>query len=428
VSTASIKPFARYGTEKMLYDVRMGPQAVYHKEMIYIVYQANPEWSKNSSKPLRGDPYIITYNLESRTWSEPIRVGKVPRRDHHFAPILWFDKEEHIHILYGCHTRSGGGTHLVSKEPLEIQEWKQIDRPIWKSISYPRILHLSDGRLLLYYRAFGHQGYWTYQMSSDGGYSWTKPRPLIDFDRDPQEYLDIWLGTYQSVCLAADGRSVHVAFVRLDDRKALRRHLYYARLDPDSGQLYTIEGDRLELPVNREQADEACKVWDTGMRHTNMPAILNDSDGQPCFLMPVSDSEKPWPCTYYFIRRYRGEWILTPVTKANSKWDGCMLRRSEDGELLAYLVTGDQERIHAQNLEYGGGERLEEWKAIDEGSSWEKKRTIISEPGMLYNNPKPVELSTGGVLDGFVVFYGWQGPGNNDNRGMAYLWHEGEWL
>ena len=224
-----------------------------------------------------------------------------------------------------------------------------------------------------------------------------------------------------------------------------RYHLYYVRLDIDSGRVYTIEGNRVASPINRAQAEQ-CKIWDTGYRLTNMPAILNDPTGRPYFLMPVSDDDSPWHCRFHFIRRHRGRWLKTVVTKANGIWDGCLLQRSETGELLAYLVTGDQD---GQTLSYGGG-TIEEWRSGDEGASWEKSRYLIPEPGLIYNNPKPIERPTGATLDGFVAFYGWQGPGSiqvqadsllkdspyhtelhdapTGNRGKAYLWRDGEWL
>ena len=37
----NILPFAGNGYEKMLYDNRMGPQAVLHKGVIYVVYHAH---------------------------------------------------------------------------------------------------------------------------------------------------------------------------------------------------------------------------------------------------------------------------------------------------------------------------------------------------------------------------------------------------
>ena len=59
------KPFALYGCEKMIYDVRMGPMAVCHKDIIYIAYQANPNGPE-------AHPHVITCDLQAGEWSKPM--------------------------------------------------------------------------------------------------------------------------------------------------------------------------------------------------------------------------------------------------------------------------------------------------------------------------------------------------------------------
>jgi len=368
-------------------------------------------------------------------------VGEAPHYDHHFGPVLWFDKTGHTHVLFNCH--GGPGTHVISAQPESIGEWREAP-DVWRSISYPRVLHVYDGKLLLYYRVFGHMGYWTYLISDDG-VSWAPPdSPLIDFDRDPQHDHDTWAGTYDSVCVGKDGRSLHIAFVYWDERRRVnplyncrllttnRYHLYYLRLDIPSGDLWTIDGKRMDVPVTRHQAEQ-CRIWDTGHRTTNMPSVLVDENDEPCFVMPVSEESVPWDCTFYFVRREGSEWMKEPIVKTNSTWAGCHLARGGADELIAYLVVGD---IDGETLSYGGGQ-IEEWISTDGGASWQLSRQITPEPGFLYNNPRPVECYGGGELPGHLVFYGWQGPESIqppkpprvlDNRGKAYLWHDGQYL
>jgi hypothetical protein len=177
-----------------------------------------------------------------------------------------------------------------------------------------------------------------------------------------------------------------------------------------------------------------------------MPHVANDASGGPSFLLPVSD-DSPWNGRFHFIRRRRGAWARTAVARANNTWDGCLLDRGVSGEWVAYLVTGKHD---GQLLSYGGG-TLSEWRSTDDGASWHKQRDLIPQPGLIYNNPKAVERSTGGTLEGYLVFYGWEGPGGiqvqtgslvsgiqprvqlpesapTGNRGQAYLWHDGKWL
>ncbi|HCQ04268.1 MAG TPA: hypothetical protein DIT99_27915, partial [Candidatus Latescibacteria bacterium] len=98
------------GIEKMLYDVRMGPQAVFHEGTIY----SSPQ--RESEGVGLGHPHIRTYDVDKRIWSEPAQIGNVERYDHHFAPILLFDPAERVHVLFDCHGRSGG-QHIVAVLP-----------------------------------------------------------------------------------------------------------------------------------------------------------------------------------------------------------------------------------------------------------------------------------------------------------------------
>ena len=49
---SAARPFARHGTEKMVYDLRMGPQALWHEDSIFIVYHS----TGGEDAELRGHP------------------------------------------------------------------------------------------------------------------------------------------------------------------------------------------------------------------------------------------------------------------------------------------------------------------------------------------------------------------------------------
>ena len=313
------------------------------------------------------------------------------------------------------------------------------------SITYPRVVRICDDRILIFYRALGHMGYWSYQISDDGGYTWTPHSvPVIDFDQNPKMSSDTWAGTYHSVCPSEDGRSLHIAFVYWDERRSRnalynrrfasinRHHLYYLWLDVSSGYLYTFEGDRIETPVTRERA-EKCKIWDTDLRLTNMPSILLDNNGSPSFLIPVS-GEAPRKCRFYFVRHDGGGWEKHPIVETNHTCSGSHLAMDRDSALHSYLTVGG---VDGETLSYGGG-NIEEWVSENGGLSWKLNQQLVPEPGLLYNNPRPIENVDGGIMDGLLLLYGWEGPGSiqaNDSasgksilRGKAYLWNDGKWL
>ncbi len=444
------EPFAKHGFEKMIYDLRMGPQGVSYKENIFIVYHGNPFGQMPH-------PHIIKYNIAKDKWCKPVKIANASIEgwqqyrhpfgpinhnklyDHHFCPVVWIDSGGYIHVLYRCHIVDGG-IHMISREPESISSWKQGPQ-IYNSISYPKIEFLPEGKLLLYYRVFGHMGYWAYQLSSDGGYSWDQPVKLFDFDANPAEDRDCWAGSYHSVKKSPDGGSLHIGFTYWDESKTEnprykktvgtrnRYNLYYARLDIPTRTLYNIEGTPLKTPVNKTEADAFCTIWNTGDKLTNMPAIATDSMDQPLLLLPASE-DAPDHCCYYFFRRDQGQWKGTTVTETNDVWSGCLVRQEDDGGLTAYLIVGKKD---SKTIAYGGG-MGEVWYSGDDGVSWKREQKIMPEPGLLYNNPRfVVDKETGNDCDGYLLFYGWEGPDAIQpvsetspdfvNRGRAYL-HE----
>jgi len=201
-------PFATNGTLKMLYDLRMDPQALELKNHIYIVWRGED-----------GYPCITTYNLTNRILTKPMpipfpsdyAIKQKIKRDHHYSPVIWADKKNHLHVLFGCHGKHG--IYLVSKKPEDINEWEKSSI-IHESISYPRVYQLFDNSTLIYFRHKGHLGYWTYCISSDNGVTWKAPQnPVVDFNKEPQDGLMVsHAGSYHSTCLSKDGKTLHVTF------------------------------------------------------------------------------------------------------------------------------------------------------------------------------------------------------------------------
>lgn len=425
------RSFGRHGSEKMVYDVRMGPQCLHDRGCFYAAYQANAAGG-------RALPHIICRDADGR-WSDPVVLGDVARWDHHYAPILWTDAQRHIHVLFHCHFQLNEARHMVSSSPMDITSWSD-GPPLAPSISYPRMLRASASRMLFYYRSLGHMGWWTYNVSSDGGAIWPQPKPpLVDFDHRPEIPGDEWAGSYHNVALSLDGKSLHIAFVRWDERNFVnllygkpvglqaRYDLYYARLEIDSGSLFNIEGKLLERPLNRRHADDQCLVWQTGDQLTNMPSILIDPGDRPQFLVPVAESELE-RCSFWFIRREGDAWRRTRVTGTTSIWNGSHLEYAANGAITAFLIGSTSS---PGDRPYGGGP-LQEWKSIDGGESWQQVGEFQLPPGVLCNNPKGVEDVSGTSLKRTLIFFTWNGPDGilpeGPFRGQAHLWQDGRWL
>ncbi len=344
--------------------------------------------------------------------------------------------------MYHCHGQGTGG-HVVCRSPESLGPWEE-GPAIPPSVSYPRVLPLGEGRLVFYYRIGGHLGHWGYRLSEDGGYTWGPEHAVVDFDRAPQNAADAWAGTYHAVRATGDRRGLHVGFAYWDERRTAiplygqpvgtndRHHLYYVRVDLETGAVRCLDGSELAAPVNRATA-ESCKLLDTGDRLTNFPAIAEDIDGTPLFLLPVSGDQSPWECRFVFVRPSRRGVAAVPIVATSNTWDGCFLR-SCGGEVLEAVLAVGRDPQH--RLAYGGG-RIEIWRSEDGGAGWRRTERPEPTPGLLYNNPRPVERSDGTEVPGALAFFGWEGPGSIEphrpqeprhNQGRAFLWYGSAWL
>ncbi len=411
---SEIKRFADYGSEKMIYDIRMGPQALRCGNKLYVCYQANDH-------EIFADPHIVEYDMEQEVWSSPVKVGEVERGDfdHHLAPVIWMDPKEHIHVLFNCH--GDAGVHLVSDRPRDIRSFSPCTR-IADSISYPHAIRCPDGRVALYYRSFGHMGNWNYVISRDGGYTWTKPVMTVDFDAKPLSDADCWAGSYHSVQLDPDGKTLHVAYTYFDERGIWkyrhpvyhrltsvnsRYHIYYMTIDLDTGLAKNFAGDTLCLPLNKREADRDCRILDTGWHLTMMPAMCFDSRHTPSFLFPVTEDGE-YQCGFYYLYHENGVWNKTRICGTNHTWSGSRLVRLSETHLAAYLIVG---KLEGSIYTYGAGQ-LEKWISGDNGKTWEKETEYIPDRDLLYNNPMLVEAAedSSRFLENQMVFYGWKGP------------------
>ncbi len=433
-------PFAFNGGLKMFYDNRSYPQAIQTGDQIYIVWRAKD-----------GMPHITVYDEDSGSFAEPVMVltgledsidKNKYRKDHHFAPIIWIDKDDYIHVMCGWHgyrpKRPPSGIHLVSENPGEIESWKPSAIPD-KSMSYPQGHRIYDDQNLLYYRHDGHLGYWTYLITAEGGKNWVKPEaPVIDMNGEPQDGAHAsHAGSYNTTRISKDGKTLHVAFIwKVEDAVLNTRYdaylhdftqrynLYYARVDLPSGNIYNCHGKQLARPVTKRIADEECLVWDTEQRVAAVgPSIYLDEKGKPSFVAAVS-LETPRQGRFYYLRHDGKDWKKTEIANAGHPFAASHLDKTSKGNLRAYLITGDGETHYPTEDEshmdlHGWGDRIEVWESIDGGSNWELKHDLTPEPGRRYNNVKFVATPEGAILKNKLVYYGWD-AGNG--KGTAYLW------
>ena len=441
-------PFAWDGRLKMLYDNRMHPQAFLYEDKVYIVWRGD-----------KGMPYIRSYDLKTRTFSDPVMVlsgleDKVELdryyRDHHFAPVIWMDTKCHFHVLSGCHGNKPhnytGGHRVMSKSPGDITAWEWVEDKINFTVNYPQVYRIYNDQTLIYLRNGGHLSEWTYRISADDGATWAGPcRAVVDLDAEPQDgYIPDHAGSYHAIRIGKDGKTLHIGFIwaqqdyeppekppvnpRYGELDRFHRYnLYYAKVDLPTGTVTNFAGKKLHTPIRKSIADADCLVWDTKGRISPMgPSIYLDENDTPYFLLAVSD-ETPYQSTFYLIKNTDGAWRKTPITKTPHPFNNGHLERNSDGSFSAYMIAGASESIsHVSKQDmgrYGWGDRVEWWTSDTEGENWRLTQDLTPALGKKWQNVKFVSDGKGETIPGLLLFYGWE---EIEGPGTAYLWDNRE--
>lgn len=432
--------FAHGGKFKMLYDVRQRPQSVLLQSRLFIVYNGDAKPSKSGKGS--AFPMLISYDLASRTFSIPIRLGKKSSTDHHDSPIIWADEEDYLHVLFGCHKTPG--THLTTRKPIERGAadvaWKEAPQ-IASKLSYPTAFKISGDRELIYYRTDGHTSSWTYRVSEDNGKTWTGPTNDVT-DLDSKGRLD-W-SSYQTKLPSADGKYLHVVYTDYDDNKnspapqrffnprynklasnGWKYNLSYVKINLSTHEVSNADGRILKTPIDINYSKKHCEIWDTRWRGAGIPpAIALDENGNPAFLHVLSENSLS-KHQYYYVRRVGNRWKQSPITHSSHQWNSCYLSRDADNTLHAYVIVGEG-YLEGGYMDRHGGGRIEEWVSSDKGNQWTKRREVSPSSkqyaGWRFNNVQPVVRPNGSTVGGMLLFYGWKDE--NDPEATAFLLHE----
>ncbi|MAI33700.1 MAG: hypothetical protein CBE00_07805 [Planctomycetaceae bacterium TMED240] len=418
--------FAEGGKFKMLYDARQRPQAVLLAGKVFVVF--NGDARSTSNEKGRAFPMLTAYDVRTREFTAPVRLAVDSSSDHHDSPIIWADRADHLHVLYGCHRTPG--VHLISQSPVQASTeqivWKRASQ-IAPKLSYPCVFRMANGKDLVYFRTDGHTSSWTYRVSTDNGRTWGGPSADVT-DLDSGGRLD-W-SSYQTKIPSADRRFLHVAYTDYDDNKhdadpqrfynpkydALvsnewKYNLSYLKIDSESGVVFNSEDARLRTPLNIESSKKLCEIWDTQWRGSGVPPVLAlNEQGEPAFLHVLSGDSLDEHC-YYYVRKVNGSWRKTAITKSSHQWNSGHLACDRSGVLHAYVVVG-QEYLEGGYMDRHGGGRIEEWTSADGGETWGMRRRF-SPSGARYedwrfNNVQPVVNADGTLVHGMFIFYGWK--------------------
>ena len=438
-----ILTFGERGQFKMLNDRRHRPQSVFLNNKVHIVFNAGNEKGEGSTSETK--PMIVTYDPVTGVFSDIITlISRTGHWDHHFGPSIWADTNDHLGVLFGVADRGRGSVHIISKKPGNIgsslDDWSVAPQIAPPPASYTSFYRVSGNRQLMYYRTGGHASSWTYLISDDNGKTWVGPENDVT-DLDINSNIE-W-SSYHSVLPGKDGRYLHVAFIAYDDNHPGTRDrferarwaynprykeevrwkydLYYVKIDLETDQVFNFKGEQMTTPIDIDQANEKCMIWDTEWRASGVPPDISiDENGNPAFLHVISEDEIETN-NYYFVRLVDGKWEKTVVAPTNHQWSGGHIYVDKKNNIYhAYIVAGDYYVESGGWMDRHGGGRIEHWISTDKGNTWKKLKDIIPDPEEYsvwkFNNIQPVTNPDGSVVEGMLLFYGWKDENNPDAK------------
>lgn len=283
------------------------PAGEYRDGVTYVAYQG----------PLE-DPYVAAYDHANQTWHGPFKagesvLGKDPTKkiDSHGKPTLIIDDLGYIHIFYGGHggitdkhgvnplgdAHSGENKHSVSAKPLDISTWEYLDN-VSPYGTYNQAVKMDNGDVYLFYRHGAHRSDWVYQKSTDHGRSFEEPVSFLKHKRrDDMPGVDSWYA-YVAEGLNDDivvGFDYHYCWDRGAPRNnrgghsTERKNLYYMRWNTSENTWYNVEGEVLDIPLTKEQADAKTLVVNTQDKWTFNGSTKVDENGVPHVAAYIGD-------------------------------------------------------------------------------------------------------------------------------------------
>ena len=360
------------------------PAGIYLNGITYVCYQGEQE-----------DPYVASYDHNTKEWKGPFKagvseMGKDPNHkiDNHGKPSMLIDDAGYIHITFGGHGGMrehgknplgnygyGKNMHVVSKKPLDISSWEKLDN-IPPFGTYNQFIKMDNGDIYLFYRHGAHRSDWVFQKSTDNGRTFNEPVLFLKHKRrDDLPAVDSWYPWitrgeedelmvvfdyhYCSDRNVGDQENVHVP---------KRYDIYYMVFDTKNNVWKNVEGERLDIPVTRELADEKALVYRTGNDWTFQGVVDLDPEGNPHIGMTIGEEAE-------------GGRRSVPKHMHHYKWNGVEWIHSANSGLP--VGNGDIEVKSDQNIcvfieeiNNGFGE-VSRWDSEDGGETFKKAKTFL---------------------------------------------------
>lgn len=292
------------------------------------------------------------------------RIGTDILEDGHGTPAIGITGDGYLHVFYGGHNTEE--FYYRSTVPCDSTAFTK-QTSISSNATYPQILTLSNGTLLIFYRKgfAGSTGTYVIRWSENSGNSWSAERILVDFGA----FDSIYAGNLE---LFRD--RIWFAFSKYSG--GLRTSLYSVFLNLSTQHMISGFGNDLGFIMDETEADTFCRNVDTGSKEVLFPILHIDPRdyGHPMILYNVQNGTIAGLYDFNFTRE------TSPSAWTNQKFirtTGHTLN-TNDFRILGTMSVRAYIVASVRQIESGN---LEQWDwmtgNVDDLGTWVLTKTIL---------------------------------------------------
>lgn len=301
---------------------------------------------------------VSYYDHKKKRVPKPIIVyDKNGVDDPHDNASLAIDDSGYIRVFVSGRNTSRPGIIFKSKVPYSLDEFIQTSSG---EMTYPQPWFMKDKGFIYLFTKYtkGRELYWT---TSKPGDNW-----------EPEKKLAGMGGHYQ-VSNIKDEKLVTVFNYHPGGDVNKRTNIFLLQTT-DMGKTWTtIDGKIMETPLVNSQTEALVKNYEKEGKLVYLNDLNFDQAGNPVILSVVSRDFAPGPQgdprEWIIIQWKKGQWDYKTVCTSSHNYDmGSLYIEKDHWRIVGPTEAGPQK--------YGTGGEMALWESKDDGSTWEKTRTL----------------------------------------------------
>ena len=346
------------------YTVKHIPLAIYAPEVdkTFFVYGGTPSADQKYLVCMAG-----CYDHKTGMLQRPVTVhdkGQIGVIDPHDNPTIQLDKDGYVWVFVAGRGNTRPGIRYRSTKPYDISSFEYINESI---MAYPQVHYDNEKGFFLFFTRYDGKRRIFFQTSQDG-VTWTDYQPVASI-MEPGEELS---GHYQLTNY--NGKKLVCTFNRHPDGKVDQRtNIYYIESE-DWGKTWTnAAGEKVELPITREEGPALVKNFRKDGRNCYIKDINFDKEGNPVILYLTSDNHLTGPdggIREWNVAHWNGQkWNHTHITRSTHCYDsGSLYVEGDTWTVIAPTEAGPQY--------WGTGGEMAVWQTENKGVIWERFKDL----------------------------------------------------